>query len=311
MRDILYTSDSNFYTQLYISIVSICEHVKNNVVFHIVEKGFSDEQIEKLRDLTNNYGHRIEFYDSPRLPNNLVVTGNRSEAAFYRICGASILPNTVNKVLYLDSDTIIEQDISHLFKLDMDNYYLAGVQDIVDVDDIVAIKLDQDTAYINSGMLIMNLNEWRDKGIEMQLVEYISKYSSSLKNNDQDALNYICRNKIKIIPLKYNVTTPYFEYTCKEIEKMRRIKLQYSEQDRIHAINCPYIIHYSGSRFDRPWNVECDHPKKERYFFYANKAGLTVKLLNGKITIKEKLVRWGHHNIPKCVFIVLKRIRHK
>ena len=131
-----------------------------------------------------------------------------SPVIWYRLFAHRIFKD-VDKMIYLDSDTIICRDIAELFNTDMSNYCVGAIRDLAPVNDKfhrIGIQIKQFSEkylkgkpYYNSGVLLLNMKE-------------IAKYEHLLFETniplvypDQDLLNVAFVNKIKSLPLKYNL----------------------------------------------------------------------------------------------------------
>ena len=131
-----------------------------------------------------------------------------SPVIFYR-CIAHRFFKDIDKLLYLDSDTLICRDVSELFDTDLTDYVLGGVRDMAPVNDkfhpqgIFVKKFSEkylnNGPYINSGVLLLNLEKMR----EYENLLFETKIP--LYYPDQDLLNASFVGKIKILPLKYNL----------------------------------------------------------------------------------------------------------
>lgn len=131
-----------------------------------------------------------------------------SPVIFYR-CIAHRFFTDIDKLLYLDSDTLICRDVSELFDTDLTDYVLGGVRDMAPVNDkfhpqgIFVKKFSEkylnNGPYINSGVLLLNLEKMR----EYENLLFETKIP--LYYPDQDLLNAAFVGKIKILPLKYNL----------------------------------------------------------------------------------------------------------
>lgn len=307
MINILYTSDNGYYNVLYVSMYSACKYSKNKIYFHVIQQKFSEKQKSILKDMVSEYNHIITFYDEPKLPVDLNVTGGRSEAAFYRICAASILSDNLDKIIYIDCDTIVLGDLSEIYNLD-DDKIVYGVQDTICKKERKKIGLSNEDIYINSGVLVINLKKWRALHIEEKSIEYLTE-NKTLKNNDQDVINALCKNQIGIIEPKYNVMTTFFEYSRIQLMKIGNLKTFYSEEEMQSARENPVIIHYAGYIYERPWNDICDHPKKEIYEQLLSETCISKEKKIVKVSTLGKLGRILHRKLPFCIFICIKKIK--
>lgn len=152
------------------------------------------------------------------------------------------LPSLVDddKILYLDSDTIANSDIAELYNYNIEDYYLAAVED--KTSDLMSprVKLTpEEGPFVNGGVLLMNLKKFREDNLEEIIFK---KLRESYFYTDQDVINDICRKKILSLPLKYNlmcIKCDSFFY------KSRKDELKMAKQS-------PVIIHYIAKPWIRP-----------------------------------------------------------
>ena len=111
-----------------------------------------------------------------------------------RVMLPSFLPD-LNKVLYLDIDTIVTKDISELWTLDLTGKYFAAVRE--------PAKSREGFTYINAGVMMMNLEQMRD-GLAEKMVDLLNKHFYACK--EQDLYSELCQGKFFLLPGDYNVS---------------------------------------------------------------------------------------------------------
>lgn len=163
--------------------------------------------------------------------------------------------NFKNKVLYIDSDTIINKDISELYFSNLNNSYAAVVEDIkpkilYKPPILQKLKIKSHKAYFNSGMMLLNLEKLRDDGIINKLIEYRKTGINYFM--DQDAFNVCFANKVKLMSLRFNCLIHNFD--CFDLDT---IKKEYKLAEKYNTFNGLLgdmsIVHYSSK--DKPWSI--------------------------------------------------------
>ena len=145
------------------------------------------------------------------------------------------IPQLINeeRILYLDGDIIVSDDLSDLYHTDISEYYAAVIQDyfsIIIKEDNNRIETEN---YFNSGVMLLNLAKMRKDNISENLLTY-KRNQKDIYYMDQDAFNYIFDKKVIFLNYKYNFLNKYEET---EQEIFKNIK--------------PVIVHYADSK---PWN---------------------------------------------------------
>ena len=248
-----------------VPVKSIAENHSNTsrkICLHILTDYISEINTKRLYDIVENYDNlllQIHLIDSNTVLSDL-KTGNWPVHAWYRILLPKILPNTVEKVLYLDPDTIVTSNISELFIMDMTGKAIAAVLDILSFDDKTFIRCGytMHKQYICAGVMMMNLDYWRKYHLADKIINWAKKNSERMTHPDQDAINYICQDIKIVLPLRYGFTHCFCEYDM-------FYKPPYREQLE-QCIDNPAIIHYCGCvPWGREYHKHIMHYEWEKY----------------------------------------------
>ena len=182
----------------------------------------------------------------------------------YCLFAADLLPDSISKVLYLDGDIIVLTDLRELWQTNLENAALAGVTDFNYKKH--ANRLNMTSKYINSGVLLVNLDYQRKNKIVDQFKKrllYLDKHEDEIVFPDQDIFNYVCDQKIVYLPIRYNLLTPFL------LEGISLDDFKGEKKEIIDGVNG--IIHYAG--YPKPWSFHYyDHPLKPEWMFYFTKS---------------------------------------
>ncbi|MBR2069450.1 MAG: glycosyltransferase family 8 protein [Candidatus Gastranaerophilales bacterium] len=218
--------------------------------FFIVYDNLKKESIKKFEKLKNIKPFKIKFIKVDPLEfGNLSDIAPLNISYFYRIKLFGL--KEADKILYLDSDVIIRNDIKTLYATDIANSYLGGAKDIMWASLKKKYKLSDNSIYINSGVLLINTKKTRNIDMLSKIKEFLSLFSE-YKYSDQDMINYIFQEQIKEFDIKYNFCYPYMnEYD--------------NEYYNIVSQN-PSIIHFITA--NKPWVAGSKCFMKSEYFKY-------------------------------------------
>ncbi len=226
-------------------------NANRNLVIYLLHNIHHKHSIQKLKRWVEEKGQTIRpIYVSRDSTQNLKKSGRFPDAIYYRLLIEELLPPDITKVLYLDSDIIVREDLLPLWQTPLDNYALAAVPD-KGISNIPPLGLANDGFYFNSGVLLINLSWWREHNLRLNIYKYLEENSSKLEYPDQDALNVILQGKWLPLPQKWNVLSWYFD--------------KHNEELKGEATN-PAIIHFTG--FEKPWKHASKHPYKKEYWTY-------------------------------------------
>ena len=205
--NIAFCVNNSYIPYITVAIKSIAEiHRHCDVCIHVLTDKISESNRRRLAETIEGYDHittEIHIVDTTLLKG--VKTGVWTIYAWYRILLPELLPSDIKKVLYLDADTLVVDDLSELFLTDMTSIAIAAALDPMSSDEFAFERCGykSDKKYICSGILLMNLEYWREKGLAKMLVDWANSNSERIMFPDQDAINYVCRDTKIILPLRF------------------------------------------------------------------------------------------------------------
>ena len=263
---IVFASDDNYAQHIAVAIASIMAKTKEKVCFYVINDNISKDKIEKLRDTAVTFKTKIEFISVPEDKfSNVYLSGHVSKAAYFRLALADILPNDIEKVIYLDVDLLVYDDIKKMWQIDLKNLPLAAVPDYgimasprlcKQKADVIGLPVGE--KYFNSGVLVVNLKEWRKEDYTKQILEIIN--NNQFPHHDQDALNKLFMHKWQALDLRWNIIPPVFNLFSKILLNSNFRK------NAITARKNPGIIHYAG-RY-KPWEFTLHNGFNDKYYQY-------------------------------------------
>lgn len=246
--------------------VTITSFVKNNpnlrIKIWLITTGFSSQNIQYYGLLSENLGFEFQIilFDVSKISTYDGI-GPWSKYTFMKIYIGGLLPASVEKILYLDSDMVVLDSVKYLFDIKMDSYALAAVSDVAScVEHKKRCKLPETASYINSGVMWMNLDYWR-KAEEMKSFEhFINVNRGKISLCDQDVINSVFCDRIFELPLNYNVVTQCFGINpYKELTQKQQIQLKTARKH-------PIVVHFVNA--GKPWLKEYYHQYKWAYYKY-------------------------------------------
>lgn len=184
----------NYYKYLYTWLSSLTKHNFYKKIYLIIED-------DKLNLPFTNIEY-INIDKVPLNPQGLNYNTNYTKAALARLYLADLLPDE-EKVLYLDTDLLVLDNVTELFDINISDYYIAGVIDQGAKTNLMTPNIDTDRQhYINSGVILLNLEKIRKDNKTKELDKYLNTHK--LLYPDQDTLNIIFKNNILFLDNKYN-----------------------------------------------------------------------------------------------------------
>ena len=257
---VFFAANPSYYQHLCVMIVSLLENNKDrNFRVHVLTDDDSDTESEKIRELEKSYDNlEIHFRkiveDDVKAFHLSKLAHHISIQAYYRCLIPKLYPD-IGKAIYLDSDMVVQGDLGDLWDENIEEYLLAGVDisQFARVDEYKKrIGLTQESMYINSGVLLMNLRKMRENDIVALLVENAGVLGTKAELVDQDVINYSLQGNMKALDPRYNWT--------------------HVHNDELKKPALPIVIsHFSGP--GKPWSTNriCKHAGRKDYFVYLQK----------------------------------------
>jgi lipopolysaccharide biosynthesis glycosyltransferase len=183
-----------------------------------------------------------------------------SVVTYYRLNMHTLLPPDIERVIYIDSDTIVVDSLLKLWNIDIGSNPIAGCADAGGITQSIRLNLPSSHNYFNAGVLIFNLAELRKSKILDDAVEIYHAREKEIIFQDQDILNILFCDRTYTLPLRWNINDFMFTYSD--------IRPSYKVEDARKAVLDPGIIHFSGKI--KPWDTRCINPLAGWYWYYRN-----------------------------------------
>ena len=261
---IFFASDDNYLPYLAVTAKSIADHGTDGNIYDIkvLTNGLSEERANLLLSM-----------ELPRVNIEIVnieeaVNGHRghlrkrlrdyySESIYYRIFIGSLYPE-LERAIYIDYDIVLVDDIAKLYDADIGDAILGAIPDesipaVPEFCDYVERWVGVKSAeYINSGVLLINLKEFRRAEIEKRITKYVSTYNFDTVAPDQDYLNFLCNGRICYLDKTWN----------KQPKQGAHIPVSDVHLIHYNMVNKPW--HYAGVDYeDEFWAVVDTTPFSE------------------------------------------------
>ena len=273
--NILYCSDNNYAPYLGVSIRSLLENNKDaeNITFYVVSDNISDDNIARLKRQVAAYGEgrRLVIIDGRQWVEHFVSMNllpyRGGMAANLRLFFVEYIEDDVERLLYLDCDTIICGSLGELFDMPMDKSPAAAIIDSLSGNEYKElIGFQQTDVYFNSGVILFDVNNWKSEKCQDRLSELMVKLKHNLPNSDQDFLNILLKDSKKIISPKYNFQTTHQTYSEKVYFSVYPDIAYYSNEEIDEARNAPVILHAYRFLGQFPWHKNAIHPWKKLFW---------------------------------------------
>ncbi len=233
------------YTAVMLTSLLVNKESSNPINIYVIGS-ISEKNQLKLNQSVERFGIVIKFFEiDPALFENFKLTQYYKQEVYYRLLIPDLLEPEIKKAIYLDSDLIIRHDITNLWNIDIENYFLAASRKSYLRNRRRALSIPYKYGCFNAGVMVINLNKWREHNVYQLVIDYLIKNEKIIRFQEQDALNGVLYNKYRNFDKKWNLTTT-------DLKLLGHKKIN------------PSIIHYTGRK--KPWRK--GHRYQFEYFKY-------------------------------------------
>lgn len=269
--NILYTVNDKFVPQLGAGICSVCENNRQveEIHFYVFSSGITSQNKVELQQLAKSYERDITIIEIKDIQEYLDFefdTLGWNQVILARLFMSKILPESVDKILYMDGDTIVRGSLKELWELDLKGKTLGmSIEPTANRQRKNELGLEE-KYYYNSGVLLVDLKRWRQMKAEELIIDFYREKKGNLFAPDQDAINGALKDEIIPIFPKYNFCNIYYQYPYRFLCKLTRPLKYFSEIEFVESLNNPIIIHFLGE--ERPWRKGNTHKYRDDYKKY-------------------------------------------
>lgn len=267
MIDILLSTDNRYVMPTGVLMQSIGMNMAEPVAYHIlVDEGFSEESRNLLVEEAAKFKSCCSFYVIDQEITRDLPFGQEwmpkhvSIATYYRLFITKVLPADLHKVLYLDGDMIVRKSLVPLWQKDVSDCALGAVHDMDEPNNAKRLGLQD---YFNAGMLLINLDYWREHHCLETFFQYMKEMGDRIIFHDQDVLNGVLVNQVKWLPLSYNFQNGFIL-----APQHKRYDVARYQEEIDGCKKDPAIIHYTV--YNKPWNIACFHPYRDLWRNYQH-----------------------------------------
>ncbi|MDD5940562.1 MAG: DUF4422 domain-containing protein [Lachnospiraceae bacterium] len=260
---VVFAADNGFVPIFSACLQSLLDHCSRENFYDLVliSKDLSDANRRILTGMLNGYENvSLRFYNPGKILSHYQLKANAhiTQETYYRFLIQEIMP-AYEKVLYLDCDLIICEDVAQLYAVNVDGYMLGAVRDADFLGQIGGadpnahsyieneFHMKNPAGYFQAGVLLFNEKEMR---AAYTLEQWLSFASHPYRFNDQDILNLHCEGRVLYLDMAWNLI---HDMNHKRVAQV----IAYAPADVQNAYrkahSHPKIIHYAGGI--KPWKV--------------------------------------------------------
>ena len=277
---------------IYSTLVSMTSALENNnkdkniLIYHLLlSNDFDMNKLSYFESLKKDYEFILNYIKIPPVFKYITKKWKRTETMQYKLLIPLIYPD-ISRMIFLDGDILIFKDISEMYNLNFNENYILGYP-FHTADSLDGWEKENIKIYVNGGVLLFNINEIRKTNMDLKLLLF--NFENFQKTNflEQDALNYVYKDKIGFLPLKYGV---YLFGTIEEYKKiylpkmrvdMNLTELEYAIENPsiVHLVCCNPKVWFKITFHEKGFNHICNRFQQE-FYYYANKTRYYNEIYN-------------------------------
>lgn len=250
---ILFATDIGYVRHLAAALYSLLENNPSlTLEIFVITSAMPNYDRNFLTQICESFNTPIKFLQlDDSCFDGLILNHHFKKSNYYRLFADELI--NADKCLYLDADIIVQGSISELVNTDLQETYLAAVEN-PGFRRHLELGMKQESRYFNSGVMLLNLRKLRSVGIKERVVAFVRENREAIHFVDQCGLNGIVDGDWIILDERYNFQSSMLT----------------GSEDRIKfVVPDPVIIHFTGS--SKPWQLNNKHPFKKLYWHYRNK----------------------------------------
>lgn len=281
---VLCCADDVYGMPLGVMVRSLLAHRDGDLSLYVVDAGLSRRTRKRLlRSWPSTVDVTWVRPDFERL-GDAPISGHASRANYVRLLIEDLLPADMKRVLYLDVDLLVLDDVQKLWSLPMDGALCVAARDAiiphidvtcapnynlakpyVKVPDPIrnyeALGLDGAAIYVNTGVLLIDLARWRREAMGAQLLRCLEENRAWVRMWDQYPLNVVLSGRLKELDPRWNAQIQVYDYPGWR-------ESPYDEATYADIVERPQILHFASPK--KPWHHDWPYAHADLFFEYQD-----------------------------------------
>lgn len=270
--NVVYASNDHYARHLGVSLYSLFDHNRDfdEIRVYLLSMGFSGQTREGLLEIGKMFGREITIIELGDLKQRFpyeVDTGGFDLSIMARLFVGEVLPDTAQRVLYLDCDTVVLSSLKQLWETKLGSNMVGAVMEPTIYPAIKEeIGILKAAPYFNSGVLLIDMKRWRLRQAQRMLLDFYASRGGALFAGDQDTINGALMGQIKPLSPRYNFFTNYRYFRYSHLTRLSPVYGIITKEEFEEARTNPVIVHYMGD--ERPWKAGNFNHYRKAYEHY-------------------------------------------
>jgi lipopolysaccharide biosynthesis glycosyltransferase len=261
MIEIACSADTPYLPHVSVMLHSLLTHTPERPlrVWILHGKPLSEDGCERVAQVVTGFGAQLKFLQVPDALMTGFPTAKFHYSCWYRILLPDLLPD-LRRILYLDCDMIVMDDVKPLWDIDLgDNSFAACINPLYTpmYKWMRGLGITNYRDYLNSGALLLDLERLRAEGLSQRLREYAITHPDN-HCPEQDALSVLMKGRWLSLHPRWNVQTALYD------NDLPASMSPFTPEQSREAVEHPAIVHFNGPF--KPWQYLCKHPLRHLYY---------------------------------------------
>jgi lipopolysaccharide biosynthesis glycosyltransferase len=242
---LLFCADGPYFQHLGAAIASVLRaNPGHDFEILVCSEARQAQEEEKISAIASRFKNAsitfLEFNIAGSHGQQLRLDRYLTMASYLRLFLTEFLSPTIEKVLYLDCDIIVNGDIGELWETDLGEAYLAATPEPYFAQHP---GFERGDTYISAGVLLINVARWRAENVLPRFLQFATEHAAVLTCHDQDVLNNVFKGRIRFLDYRWNFQTSFADM---EPENLKMDAATFRE-----VRSSPPIVHFTGKY--KPW----------------------------------------------------------
>lgn len=310
--NVLYLTDNNYAVFAGVSITSMFKNNKSIEKFHvyIIDDDIANENKEKLLKLGEQYGHEIIFLDLTEGIRTLEKVGapkyRNSYTTYLKLFTFNLLPDSVKRIFFIDSDAVIVDDLGEMIDIDMEGCMIGAVRDGISHPYKMALGFDANDSWFNMGVMLVDVEKWKKDHAQEKIVQQLKKRAAYIAV-DQDLLNITQHGNIMTLHPRYNATPHHYVYNEKDFRKAFPQGGFYESYEIMEEAQDKSVIrHFERFVGESAWHKNTIHPYASLFDEYLEESLWSdYEKKPAKLSLILKIENILYRVLPKKIFVYI------
>lgn len=263
-RNIIVATDENFVVPTATTLRSLSLSDSGDITVWVLASGVTETSRHLIQKSIVGEHITLRWLDMTRATLGDTSRSSLGAATYFRLAVGEMLPASVTRALYMDTDILVADSLAPLWSLP-DKGELAWAVRSVHYPSICTygamdrwpeLGLDPRAPYFNAGVMMIDLDRWRELDVGGKALAHLASPLANGALADQEALNVVLSGHWTELDPRWNQQTPF-------LEKNRGVELLYPDEVVQAARQDPAVIHFLNR--PKPWHRDCKHPARDAW----------------------------------------------